>query len=242
MLQLVFCIGLCFTFPLLAFDTPIKLDGKEYSVYFNDGDTFQIHSSQISQAAQNHKISARLKGFNALEAYGPVHQWGTWTAEELYENSKEATAEARKGGWHCQTVGARDKYGRILVDCPDLSKALISKGLAHVMFVNSADYDSELVQVQQQAIHNQVGMWKKSIPNYILTSIHSAAEKDLSGKAYDRFVSTRDGHSLVRNHTNAYHTCEKVAYTPEEKETASTMVYVPFETRYGPHKAICLKR
>ena len=235
MLKLAFCIGFFLTSTLTA-NTPVELDGKNLLVYFNDGDTFQIHGTS------NSRTSARLKGFNALESYGPVHQWGRWTAKELSDISSEATLEARQGDWHCRTLGAKDKYGRILVDCADLAKDLISKGLAHIMFVNSEDYDADLVQAQQDAIHTKVGMWKKGVPDYILTSVHSTAEKSLAdSKAYDRFVSILDGHSVIRSHHNAYDTCEKVAYTPEEGKTASSMFYVPFAERYGANKAECLK-
>ena len=233
MLKLVFCIGLFMTASLNA-NTSIQLDGKKLSVFFNDGDTFQIHNSQG-------KTSARLKGFNALKAYGPVHQWGKWTAEELYQISQDATEEARSGNWDCHIVGGRDKYGRILVDCPDLSKDLIEKGLAHIMFVESGDDDSTLIALQKKAIRAKVGMWKKGTPDYILTSVHSTTEKELEGKAYDRFVSTKTGRSLLRSHRNAYDACETVAYTPEEGETASSMLYVPFTERYGAKQAACLR-
>ncbi len=235
MSKLVVCIGLFLASSLLASNTLIHLDGKEVSVYFNDGDTFQMFHG----AGQ--KTSARLKGYNALEAYGPVHQWGTWKAEELYQNAEEATREARAGHWTCTTEGTKDKYGRLLANCPDLAKHLISKGLAHAMFVGADDYNQELVDVQQQAIHSKVGMWAKGVPDYILTSVHSSAEKELNGKAYDRFVSVHDGRSSVVNHSNAYSSCEKIAYSPNEHETASSMIYVPFEKRYGLAKAVCLQ-
>ncbi|MEI6806560.1 MAG: hypothetical protein WCK49_08675, partial [Myxococcaceae bacterium] len=66
-------------------------------------------------------------------------------------------------------------------------------------------------------------------------------EKELKDEAYDRFVSVLDGHSVVRNHTNAYKNCEVVQYSPDETKTASTLVYIPFDKRYGLTRALCLK-
>ena len=237
MLKFAFCIGFFLTSSLIA-NTPIQLDCKDLLVYFNDGDTFQIRTLQ---KMPNSKISARLKGFNTLESYGPIHQWGRWTTLELLQNANQATAEAREGGWHCDTLGSKDKYGRILVNCPDLARDLISKGLAHVMFVEATDYDPELLQIQQEAIQHRVGMWKKGVPDYIMTSVHSLAEPELHKRAYDRFVSVETGNSLVRSHHNTYDTCETVAYTPEENKTASSMLYVPFMKRYGAQKVGCLQ-
>ncbi|MEI6807013.1 MAG: hypothetical protein WCK49_11030, partial [Myxococcaceae bacterium] len=145
MLQSVFllCLGLSFSATAYNYNysTHVNLDGKDILVYFNDGDTFQFQTN-------NQKSSARLQGFNALESYGPVHQWGTWTREELYENAKAATENARAGSWHCHTAGPRDTYGRSIIDCPDLAQDQIRKGLAHAMFVDKADYNQKLIDLQ----------------------------------------------------------------------------------------------
>lgn len=238
MFQLVLLFGLGLSFSALAcqpYNTPVNLDGKDILVCFNDGDTFQMYTEDGRRA------SARLKGFNSLESYGPVHRWGKWTTQELYENSKAATENARSGSWKCHAAGPKDKYGRLLIDCPDLAQDQIKKGLAHAMFVESGDDNQKLLDIQQQAIRSKVGMWKKGSIDYILTSLHSPEERGLSGKAYDRFVSSKNGRSLVRNHTNAYTSCETISYTPDEKFTASSMVYIPFEKRYGSAQATCLK-
>lgn len=63
--------------------------------------------------------TARLAGFNTLESFGPVHQWGAWHAYELYIMAKMATLNARRGSWHCDSDLSRDGYGRILWTCPD---------------------------------------------------------------------------------------------------------------------------
>jgi endonuclease YncB( thermonuclease family) len=238
MFQLVLLFGLGLSLSASAsnsYTTPVNLDGKDILVYFNDGDTFQM------MASDGRKASARLRGFNALESYGPVHQWGKWTARELYENSKAATENARAGSWHCRAAGPKDKYGRLLVDCPDLAEDLIKKGLAHAMFVESGDDDQKLLDIQQQAMRSRVGMWRKGVVDFVLTSVHTPEERGLSSKAYDRFVSTRTGRSVVRNHSNSYRTCEKVTYTPDEDKTASSLTYVPFEHRYGNARAVCLQ-
>lgn len=234
---LVLGLGLLFSGVSLSepfYPTQLTLNGKTTTVYFNDGDTFHYQDGK-------NRVSARLSGYNALESYGPVHQWGHWKGEELYANAKEATQEAQKGGWHCDLVGAKDKYGRVLAHCPDLAEHLISKGLAHVMLVDSKEESQHLVDIQRQAIRSRVGMWDKGIPDFILTSVHSTQESGQNDQAYDRFVSTETGRSLVRKHSNAYSTCELINYTPEERETASSMLYIPFTERYGKHQAACLQ-
>lgn len=240
MLQLVFLFGLGLSFSATAVNTvahvtPVVLDGEDISVYFNDGDTFKILSGHLKNTR------ARLKGFNALESYGPVHSWGDWTTTELYQIANDATYNARNGSWHCLSEGAKDTYGRILVSCHDLAKDQIQKGFAHVMTVNQDENNEELLKIQQEAIRSRLGMWKKGFIDYILTSTHSALEKELTGKAYDRFVSVKNGKSAVRTHHNDYQACEMIAYTPDEKSTASSMIYIPFQQRYGLTQAVCLR-
>ena len=50
--------------------TKVVVNGLMSPVYFNDGDTFRVLSGQLSGT------KARLEGFNTLESFGPVHQWG----------------------------------------------------------------------------------------------------------------------------------------------------------------------
>lgn len=229
-------------------ESEVFVNGERMLVYFNDGDTFRVLEGSLRGS------SARLVGFNTLESYGPVHQWGEWTAKELYRNSYEATKNARRGGWHCKTDSDKDGYGRILADCRDLALDMINKGLAHAMTVTSEGATADLVKAQQKAIKGKVGFWKKGVPDYILTSAHSmsefAGEESLivdvnaKKKSYDRFVSTKDGHSLVSNHTNNYKECETVSYLPKgvkDAKSASAFVYVDFKHRYGANRAECLK-
>ena len=72
----------------------ILLDGRIYKVRWGDGDTFRL------KTLTGKKKSARLAGFNTLESYGPVHRWGEWTADELYQlaNAAGVVAAARRGG------------------------------------------------------------------------------------------------------------------------------------------------
>ncbi|MDA0713500.1 MAG: thermonuclease family protein [bacterium] len=229
-------------------DSEVYVNGEKMKVYFNDGDTFRVLQGSLRGS------SARLVGFNTLESYGPVHQWGDWTAKELYKNSYDATKNARRGGWHCETDSDKDGYGRILADCRDLALDMISKGLAHAMTVTSEGATEDLVKAQQKAIKNKIGFWKKGVPDYILTSAHSMAEfageeSSYEGarakkRSYDRFVSTKDGHSFVSNHGNTYEECEIVSYLPKgvrDAKSASAFVYVDFKHRYGANRAECLR-
>lgn len=235
MLRLVFLFGFTFTYLLFASDqTKVKFNGTLVEVYFNDGDTFKILTGVLKNTR------ARLKGFNTLESYGPVHQWGTWKKSELYAMAQLATENARQGKWKCKAASGKDIYGRILVSCPDLARDQVQKGFAHVMSLDNDENRPELIALQQKAIASKVGIWQKGSVDYILTSTHSQSEKELTDEVYDRFVSVKDGSSLTRNHHTNYKPCETISYTPREGLTASAMVYVPFEQRYGPHKAACL--
>lgn len=184
----------------------VFLNGEPAPVYFNDGDSFRV----LAGTFQGTK--ARLAGFNTLESYGPVHQWGNWTAKELYYLSKMATTNGRNGVWHCESKDlAKDTYGRILWYCQDLAVDQIRKGLAHAMTVTSEPAKPELLAAQREAIKNRRGMWAHGVPEYVLTSLHSAAEGGGSdGRTYNRLVSTIDGHSEKWLHTDRYGECDKV--------------------------------
>jgi hypothetical protein len=70
------------------------------------------------------------------------------------------------------------------------------------------------------------------VPPEIITSLHSAGENDLKGKApYDRLCDTRTGTTRLRQHRVSYKTCEEVCVG--EGLQRSCMVYVPFERRYS---------
>lgn len=181
--------------------TRVFLDGQAVPVYFSDGDSFRFLGGPHSGR------NTRIAGFNTLESYGPVHQWGDWHPYELYVNAKQATLNARRGVWHCTTDGEPDTYGRLLVECPDLAVDQIRKGLAHAMNVDDAPARPEYLRAQRSAIAARRGMWAHGVPAFVLTSIHSITEDPSNERAYNRMVSTRDGHSEKWGHTDTYAQC-----------------------------------
>ncbi|MCA9707851.1 MAG: thermonuclease family protein [Myxococcales bacterium] len=184
----------------------VLLNGELVQVTFNDGDSFRVLVGDLKGA------KARLYGYNTLESYGPVHQWGTWTEKEMYVLAKMATLHARRGVWECETDGATDTYGRILVSCPGLAEDLVRRGMAHVLTVDDSPGDAKLVEAQREAIEARRGIWAHGVPDFILTSLHSV-EEDTTGKGtYNRLVSSVDGHTLTWKHTNRYSECDKVCF------------------------------
>lgn len=182
----------------------VVLNGKVVPVFFNDGDSFRVLSGTYTGAR------ARLSGYNTLESYGAVHQWGTWTAKELYTIAKMATLFARRGSWTCETDGKTDTYGRMLVWCPDLADALVRGGYAHVMSINDDPGKAELLEAQREAIENRRGLWSHGVPDFILTSLHSIEEDTDGSGTYNRLVSTDDAHSVKWKHTNKYAECDNI--------------------------------
>lgn len=217
----------------------IELNGEPTMVLFNDGDTFRILSGPLAGKR------SRLSGFNTLESYGPVHRWGSFKSVSLLSIAAQGTENARRDGWHCTTNKSSDVYGRILSECMDLAEDLVRKGLAHVMTVTSESGHPLLVEAQQEAIREKRGMWANGVPNYILTSVHSLDEAPNQRETYNRFVSTRDGHSVVESHKDRYKDCQEVCATPkidsDGQNEKSCMTYVSFKHRFGPRRAECLK-
>jgi len=189
--------------------TQVHIEGEPVPVYFNDGDTFRI------KGGKRQGSRSRLAGFNTLESFGPVHQWGEWTKRELYVLAKTATQFARLGMWRCHTNFERDTYGRFLFHCPDLRLEQIRRGLAHAMTVTADPADSELLEAQVEAIENKRGMWAHGVPEYVMTSLHSILERP-GEYASNRLVSTRDGHSEKWRHNRAYKECEEVCFQEVE--------------------------
>lgn len=186
--------------------TKVILNGTPSPVFFNDGDSFRVLGGKHKDA------KARLFGYNTLESYGAVHQWGGWTAKELYVIAKMSTYNGRDGVWTCETDGKTDTYGRSLVWCPELAEDQIRKGYAHVMSIDDNPGKAELVAAQKDAIANRRGIWAHGVPEYILTSIHSK-EEDVDGHGtYNRLVSTDDGHSVKWRHSDRYAECDKVCH------------------------------
>ena len=214
----------------------IFLNGEITEVYFNDGDTFKVLHGELKGAR------SRIAGFNTLESYGPVHQWKEATVNYLFGIANAATEHARNGGWHCQVSDKKDIYGRILASCDDLAVSLIEKGLAHTFTMDSKPGKSEYLAAQHRSQENKLGMWKHGVPEYIITSLHSIdesrnKENDQKRRAYNRLISSNDGHTQKWTHRDVYGTCENVCIENEN----SCMVYVPFRIRYGNNKPGCLK-
>ncbi len=179
----------------------VFLNGVPTPVFFNDGDSFRVLSGKFQGS------KARLSGYNTLESYGPAHQWGPWTAKEMYVLAKMATYNARDGVWHCTSDGKLDTYGRTLWWCPDLAADQIRKGLAHVLSVSDKPGDPELIKAQDEAKAARRGMWAHGIPPYVVTSLHSISEEVDDEGAYNRLVSSVDGHSLKWVHDEKYEEC-----------------------------------
>ncbi|MCS6856651.1 MAG: thermonuclease family protein [Sandaracinaceae bacterium] len=182
----------------------VFLNGIPIPVSFNDGDSFRI------QAGEYQGSQCRLAGFNALESFGPAHQWGSWHPYELYVIAKMATLRARRGVWHCFTEGKRDGYGRLLVECPDLVVSMLREGLAHAYQPDDTPARPEYLRAQQEAIREGRGMWAHGVPAFVMTSLHSATEDPGKEWHYDRLISTNDGHSESRKHRNIYQECQWV--------------------------------
>lgn len=186
--------------------TRVILNGSPTPVVFNDGDSFRVLGGPMTGA------KSRLSGFNTLESHGPVHQWGTWTAKELYVIAKMATHFARDNVWECTTDGKTDGYGRMLVFCPELAKEQIRRGFAHAMSIGDEAADAELLAIQREAMAARRGMWAHGVPDYVLTSLHSIEEDTEDRGVYNRLVSTADGHSVKWRHEVKYDECQRVCH------------------------------
>ncbi len=207
----------------------VVLDGAPTPVRWTDGDTFRALDGPHAATA------ARLAGSNALEAYGPVHRWGSWTGAELLGIAKAATRRAAGREWACSSAGERDRFGRLLVSCPDLAADLVGAGLAMVFAVGEAP-DSGLLERQREAQRRGLGMWAKGVPRRIVTGVHSAEEP---GGGYQRLADTATGTTEVRRLRRRIRTCTEVC--AGRGRNRSCLVYVPFARRYGPDRASCLR-
>ncbi len=184
--------------------TLVMVNGKPMPVFFNDGDSFRVLEGGLSGTR------ARLAGFNTLESHGPVHRWGAASAKEMYVIAKMATLFGRRGTWTCNSELEKDTYGRALFECPDLREALVRKGLAHAMTVTAEPASDRLLEAQREAQEAGRGLWSQGVPRWIITSLHSIDERPDKPTAYNRIVSTRDGHSEKWRHTRQLKECEEV--------------------------------
>ncbi len=211
----------------------VYLDGTKERVFWNDGDSFRV----LRGNRKGTKV--RLSGYNTLESYGPVHFWGAFHGWKLYDLAKDGTKLARATVWDCRSLGPKDGYGRLLVECAELTKAILKAGFAHVMAIN-ADANPVHLKIQAKAQADRRGIWKWGIPARIVTSIHSTDEnKDnpkYKGTAYNRVVDTRTGGSWTIKHTVAFKPCDAWC------NGGSCMVYVPFQVRFGKKRPVCAKK
>ena len=197
----------------------ILLRGKATQVLWHDGDTFSFVAGRLKGK------SARLVGYNTLESYGPVHRWGEWTPGELQILASRAKDAAAKGVWSCSTQRKKDTYGRLLVDCPDARRALITAGLAHV-FAYEGDPDPEDMAAQRTARVEQTGIWEKGRPEQIVTNVSA----DESGRVFLRVVYSRTGATEVRHQRKDYEVCDEICEGPSV--SGSCMLFVPHAQRY----------
>jgi len=196
----------------------VYLNGVPSPVFFNDGDSFKVLSGKFTGTR------ARLSGFNTLESYGKVHSWGDWTEKELKVLAKMGTMNARKGTWRCISDLSKDTYGRTLWWCPDLAEDQIRKGLAHVLNIWAYPGDSELIIAQREAIKARRGIWSHGVPEFVLTSLHSIDERPGDKPAYNRLVSSVDGHSHKWPHREEYKECQKVCWKPSAEDRWTRLV------------------
>lgn len=209
-----------------AAEPGVVLDGQLLEASWNDGDTFSFY-------VDDKKMRARLAGYNTLESYGPVHRWGDWTGQELYDIAKQGGKIAGAGRWECSDTGDSGGYGRLLVDCPGLREHLLREGMAHVFTIGGEPATGDL-EAQREAMEQGRGMWAKGTPDGLVTSLHSAAERD-DGSAYDRVCSLKTGACDKVDHGKIYRTCQEVCHE------GSCMTYVPYEDRFGDERAECLR-
>jgi micrococcal nuclease len=210
----------------------LQVNGQQTFVRWTDGDSFKFKSGPFDGRG------TRLVGYNTLEAYGPVHRWGEWTAKELFALAERSSTVAASKEWACTTDGKVDGYGRVLVDCPDLAveMARAGHGLAYSV---DGKANEKVLEAQAEAMKNKVGMWEKGAVKGVITSLHSVGEDgDAKDTAYNRVVDTRTGEALGRQHQHHYGLCEEVCETTDGD--VSCMTYVPFERRYK-NKPACLK-
>lgn len=210
----------------------VVLAGERVPVRWTDGDTFRIDAGAFAGRA------ARLANVNALETYGPVHRLGALDGGALLALAKATAPLAAAGAWACETVGGVDRYGRLLVSCPDAALALVSAGHAMVFAVDGPA-DPALLAAQRRAQEDRAGMWARGAPRLVPASLHAAGEAGLGPRgAYDRVVDTRTGAAVARPHRRVYAVCEEVCLG--EGAGRACLVYVPFERRYR-HRPACIR-
>lgn len=210
----------------------VVLAGERVPVRWTDGDTFRIEAGRLAGR------SARLAGVNALETFGPVHRLGGMGPAELLALARASAPLAAARVWSCEARGASDRYGRLLVSCPEAAEALVLAGHAMVFAVD-ARADERLLAAQRAAQAARAGMWARGAPPLVPTSVHSADEAGLGPQgAYDRVVDTRTGAAEVRPHARVHAPCEEVCLGDGPERACLT--YVPYE-RWYRNRPACLR-
>jgi endonuclease YncB( thermonuclease family) len=211
----------------------VVLNGVRTAVHWTDGDSFKVQAGPFTGKG------TRLVGYNALEAFGPVHSWGEWTPEELFALASDSARVAASEAWVCATEGQEDGYHRLLVRCPELALAMAAQGHGMAYSVEGDTPDPAVLAAQREAMAARRGMWRKGVVAGVVTSVHSLGEagEEGAGRAYNRVADTRTGLAHRRAHQRTYATCERVCEETEGQR--SCMVYVPFERRYR-HRPGCL--
>ena len=201
------------------------LNGENTDIRWTDGDSFKINSGP------HRGRGTRLQGYNTLEAYGPVHRWGEWSAAELFTIAKEASTVAATQAWVCVTDGKEDVYKRLLVDCPQLAIEIVRQGYA-LAYAVEGKVAPEVLAAQHEAQVARRGMWKKGVVKGVITSLHSVGEDgdEAETVTYNRVVDTRTGEAQKRKHEKKYASCEEVCEVTDGDR--SCMTYVPFKHRY----------
>ena len=202
----------------------IVLNGERTQVRWSDGDSFSF------KEGPRKGMGTRLVGYNTLEAYGPVHQWGDWTPAELYTLAKASSQVAAAQEWECTTDGKVDGYKRVLILCPKLAVEMVRAGHGMAYAVDGAKPDPEVLAAQAEAMKARRGMWEKGTTNGVITSLHSVGEDGDEPEAYNRVSDTRTGQALKRKHSDKYETCQNVCLETDGQK--SCMIYVPFKHRY----------
>ena len=96
---------------------------------------------------------------------------------------------------------------------------MIRSGMAHAMTITAEPSPELYLNAQRDAIKNRRGMWANGVPKYVLTSLHSVDERPNQNWAYNRLVSTHDGHSERWIHGETYGECDKVCVEEVQLES-----------------------
>ena len=137
----------------------------------------------------------------------------------------------------CTATAERDKYDRLLVDCPDARRELLRTGVGH-LYPFDRDADPEDIAIQKEAQVAGRGMWREGVPTEIVTKVDAATAEN-GWTAANWAVSTSDGASRREAHRDEHAVCDEVC-VGRAPATPSCLRFVPYELRYHDRPA-CLK-